>query len=161
MQRYDTYCGIYCGACEVINAIPDEEKKRVISLFENKVPNWHATPKQIKCSGCKPDDVFVNCAMCPIRPCAQSKGVDFCMDCAEFPCQIYTFLEMGSDQIPVLKHLKENIKNLEFIKDNGLEKWLADQENKWRCPQCGARFAWYMEKCKSCDHDLNGIKCEN
>jgi hypothetical protein len=34
MSRYDTYCGIYCGACEVMNAKTDDEKERVIHMFQ-------------------------------------------------------------------------------------------------------------------------------
>jgi hypothetical protein len=33
MNRYDSYCGIYCGACVIMNAKSDEEKASVIQSF--------------------------------------------------------------------------------------------------------------------------------
>jgi hypothetical protein len=44
-HRYDTYCGIYCGACEVIIKT-DEEKTRVMRMFE-VFSGWHATSDQV------------------------------------------------------------------------------------------------------------------
>lgn len=156
--RYDTYCGIYCGACEVMNAKTDEERARVIRMFEGALPGWHAAPDQVHCSGCKTENAFVNCRTCPIKSCARGKGVEFCFECSEFPCQIYSQLEMASDQIPVLKHIKASIKNQKEIKVNGVAKWLAAQEDKWKCPNCGTRFAWYTEECIGCKHNLKVIK---
>jgi hypothetical protein len=127
-------------------------------MFGSNIPGWQATPEQMHCSGCKTDDVFVNCGYCPIRPCARSKGVEFCIECIEFPCQIHHHIKMAADQIPVLKHLKAIVKNQEYIKTHGIEKWLDDQKAKWKCPQCGTRFAWYTEECTSCKRDLKGMK---
>jgi len=158
MNRYDSYCGIYCGACEVMNAKSDEEKARVMNLYDNQ-PGWpHPTPEQIHCSGCKTDDVFVNCSKCPFRSCAKSKEVEFCIECDEFPCEPYNQLETAAGQMPLLMHLKANTRNQEYIKANGVDKWLADQETKWKCPSCGVSFSWYAEECTSCKYSLKGIK---
>jgi hypothetical protein len=154
----DTYCGLYCGACEVVNATTNEEKSRVIGLFESQIPGWHATLEEMHCSGCKSDDVFVNCAKCPIRSCAKVKGIDFCHQCIEYPCDIHKFMRSASKQIPILRHVKAMELNQEFIRTRGVEEWLADQEAKWRCPECGSSFSWYREECLDCKKDLKGIK---
>ena len=156
--RYDTYCGLYCGACEVMHAKTDKAKARFIRMFESNIPGWRAAPEQVRCSGCKTDDVFVNCTKCPIRPCAKSKGVEFCFECGDFPCQIYEHLKTATEQIPVLRHLKVIVKNHEYIRTHGVEKWLIAQKTKWECPRCGAPFAWYTEECAGCRHNLKGIK---
>lgn len=43
--------------------------------------------------------------------------------------------------------------NLEFIKKNGLEKWLETQKREWSCTRCGHRVYWYQKKC-SCGQEL-------
>jgi hypothetical protein len=45
--------------------------------------------------------------------------------------------------------------NLEYIKDNGLEKWLEAQKKEWICRSCGAETEWYQKVC-SCGRDLKG-----
>ena len=43
--------------------------------------------------------------------------------------------------------------NLERIKENGLEEWLAAQERQWSCSGCGAHVNWYQRTC-SCGQEL-------
>ena len=157
-MRYDSYCGLYCGACEVINARTDADKERVIQIFEKNIPDWQATPEEMHCSGCKSEDVFVNCAKCPIRSCAQGRRVEFCHECCEYPCMIHTYFKMGAVQIPVLKHIAILERNQAFIKRQGVQKWLEDQEKKWKCPQCGNPFSWYSEQCCDCGRSFLGSK---
>lgn len=148
MDRYDTYCGLYCGACEIINAETAEDRERVGEF-------WGAQPEQVHCTGCKTDTVFIHCEHCPIRICAQDKSVDFCLDCGEYPCAIY---EEGKEIIEYLPHLKATVINQKYIRKHGVERWLVDQKSKWECPECESRFAWYTEECRNCGKDLKGLK---
>ena len=34
---YDLYCGLYCGACEVMNAETNEDKARVGEIFIGQI----------------------------------------------------------------------------------------------------------------------------
>jgi len=156
--RCDTYCGLYCGACEIVNARTEEQKQKVIHMFESNIPGWQASPDQMRCSGCKTEDLFINCSKCPIRPCARGKGVEFCHECADFPCAYHKYLIAASETVPVLRHIKAIEKNQKYIRNHGLGAWLNEQEEKWKCPICGARFSWYTELCSHCGHDLKGIK---
>ena len=45
--------------------------------------------------------------------------------------------------------------NLEFIKENGPEKWLEAQKEEWMCRSCGAEIKWYQKVC-ACGRDLGG-----
>jgi hypothetical protein len=45
--------------------------------------------------------------------------------------------------------------NLEYIKENGLEKWLQAQKEEWTCRSCGAEIKWYQKVC-ACGCDLGG-----
>lgn len=146
--RYDAYCGLYCGACEIINAETEQDKERVAKM-------WGSSPDQVNCRGCKTDTLFIHCGKCKIRNCALGRGVEFCFECDDYPCNIY---EEGKGIVEQLPHLKAMVVNQKHIKDNGLEKWLDDQKAKWACPQCGAIFAWYTQVCKNCHTDLRGVK---
>ena len=150
--RRDTYCGLYCGACEIVNAKTDEQKHRVIQMFESCIPDWQASLDQMQCSGCKTEDVFVNCGKCPIRPCARAKGVEFCHECAGYPCMMHTLLQAASGQMPVLRHVKAIEMNQKYIREHGPDAWLHDQEEKWTCPNCGRQFSWYTDLCAQCGH---------
>ena len=156
--RKDTYCGLYCGACEIENARTEDQQKKVIQTFESNLPGWHATLDQMHCSGCKSDDVFVNCAKCPIRRCARERGIEFCYQCSDYPCQTHTFLQAASGQVPILRHIKAIETNQAYICEHGVDAWLQDQEQRWSCPHCGSPFSWYTDSCGQCMHDLKGIK---
>ena len=146
--RNDAYCGLYCGACEIVNAQTEQDKARVAKM-------WGSTIEQVNCLGCKTDSLFIHCGNCKIRNCARQKGVEFCIECDEYPCAIY---EEGKGIIEQLPHLKATVVNQKYIKANGLEKWLDAQKTKWACPECGKRFAWYTQECRKCGQDLRGIK---
>ena len=76
--KYDTYCGLYCGACDIMAAF----KK---STVENTKPQWEDLPVEFRknipagkaadiiCYGCKSDTVFIGCSKCLIRKCAKKK----------------------------------------------------------------------------------------
>ena len=44
--------------------------------------------------------------------------------------------------------------NLETVRTHGVERWLAEQAERWRCPECGAPFSWYAETCGGCGRGL-------
>lgn len=147
-HRYDAYCGLYCGACEIVNAQTAEDKRRVGEV-------WGADPEQVHCAGCKTDTLFIHCHKCPIRTCAQDKGIEFCFECSDYPCNIY---EEGREIVEQLPHLKATVINQKFIKEYGVKRWLVEQKEKWECPQCRSPFAWYTQECRDCGKNLNGIK---
>jgi hypothetical protein len=37
--------------------------------------------------------------------------------------------------------------NLEYIKKNGIEKWLLAQQQEWSCKSCAAAIHWYQKEC--------------
>ena len=88
----DSYCGLYCGACEVQLAykrgVKSEELpiwEDIPEIFKNNIPTGNTD--EIKCFGCKTETVFGGCAKCRIRKCAKDKmKVEFCFECRKFPC---------------------------------------------------------------------------
>lgn len=146
--RYDSYCGLYCGACPVLVANQKDE-------VEKTAKEWKMKPEEIKCSGCKTDTNSVFCIDCEIKHCAEKQKVEFCFVCDEFPCSRIT--EFRNDECA---HHSVVLKNLRIIKENSLENWLAEQKQRWLCSNCGELFCWYDKTCKKCGNKLYNCKEE-
>ncbi len=142
--NYDSFCGNYCGACEILNAYKNNSGNEIAAL-------WGASPEEIKCLGCKTGTVFSRCNLCGIRKCAMERGVEHCVVCEEFPCKILT---SGESLVERLPHLKAIPKNMHTIKEKGTAYWLEEQERIWKCPDCGTPFTWYKETCSGCGRDI-------
>ena len=165
--RYDTYCGLYCGACDILCACRD-------GLESGRAPQWADLPErfrgqlrraEVKCRGCKSDDPFAGCAGCPIRRCARKKGIaGTCRDCGKYPCMIYLLFKLVWKVRKLdrkLPHWKAAPGNLKAIKTSGVERWLAEQKIKWQCPDCGTGFTWYRDKCGKCGREVGSLKDYN
>ncbi len=116
-------CGIFCPSCELYIATQenDLEKVKAYAIRAGQ------TVEETLCDGCRSERLNLHCRMCQFRTCSEEKGIDFCSECAEFPCEALR-------QFSTLKpHLKGIIKSLELIRDKGLETWwekmLEEQNN--------------------------------
>jgi len=136
--RYDTYCGLYCGACDTMLA---NENGTVTSLARS----WKREPEDLICYGCKSSRVAKWCEKCGIRVCAIEKHVENCGDCTDFPCP--RLQQFATDRSP---HHHAVIENSKEAKRTGIQGWLEQQRVRWTCPQCGTRFSWYKRKCATC-----------
>lgn len=145
--RYDTYCGLYCGACEVLIANKNGEVEKLAKA-------WNMKTKELRCHGCKTETTASFCATCDVKKCAENKKVDFCFQCNEYPCA--RLVEFKNDKYP---HHSVVLKNLDSIREKGINKWLEEQETRWSCPGCGMKFSWYDKVCKKCGEKL--YSCED
>ena len=134
-KRFVGYCGDYCPTCDwhlgkirnVAQQLLDlTEKHRELGYiaenwktcnFEELLKGLDWLSKDVYCRGgcCRAGDGWSDC---PIRKCCIEKGVDFCYECAKFPCQ--TLKEHPLFGL-------EYIKCLEEIRDTGLEEWIGKQ----------------------------------
>lgn len=162
--RYDTYCGLYCGACDILLAY----KKGV---EQGKTPEWNDFPAQIQqhiphgqiiCHGCKSDTVFVGCSKCPIRKCARKHPeIETCLDCKKYPCLIHKIakwvirFQKLEQKLP---HVKIKAHNLQTIRQKGMAAWLAEQQQIWVCLDCQTNFSWYQPQCKQCGKEIASLK---
>jgi len=108
-------CGLPCFECMFFLANSDEEKRQ-------KIAHVHGIPfEQASCKGCRNEKgkCGINPMPCRVYPCAEEKGVTFCYECSDFPCD---FLHPYADQAATKAH---NLKifNLCLIKKLGLEEW--------------------------------------
>ena len=107
--RYDTYCGLYCGACELLNAFRDGKQEKQAKL-------WNMKPEDIRCFGCKSSDPSSWCKKCNFKECAQSKNLEFCFECEEYPC-----LMLSDFQADQAVHHSSVLRNSDRIKEIGIE----------------------------------------
>ena len=103
------------------------------------------------CIGCRPRDK--KCAFLKKRCDLLLNGkVRYCYDCEDFPCErlshidnrYRTFFRMSM------------IENLEFIKKNGVKKFIIKEKDRWKCPKCGGIICCHNGICFDCE--LNRLK---
>ncbi|MBN1566296.1 MAG: DUF3795 domain-containing protein [Acidobacteria bacterium] len=127
-------CGMNCSVCVAYLAMKNDLKKKGFS--------------RSYCAGCRPRGK--NCAFMKKKCEKLGEGlIQFCYKCENFPCQRLKHL----DKRYRTKYHLSMIENLNFIKANGMEKFLAREEAKWRCPQCGGTISCHVGLCLQCSLD--------
>ena len=136
MQKYMTYCGLYCGACSSM-LLHDQ------SQGEPNLPTSDIDPEETACPGCCSPGL----ENCEFVACNLAHGTESCAFCPEFPCAMITNFQTDewAHHIVVLDNLKR-------IKAIGIEAWLEEQKKYWTCKQCGNRTHWYQTECQNCGH---------
>ena len=148
-------CGLYCGVCAIHIAYRDNNEKfkeRLIKLYQGAfsekgvLPNSeNMTPADIKCDGCLSGNLFMHCQQCEIRTCTQEKGYEGCHQCIDFPCEHIQNFSMTIGKKVILRAIP-------YWREVGTEKWIADEEARYICPECGNvlfRGAGRCNKCKT------------
>jgi hypothetical protein len=154
-------CGLYCGVCAVYLAHRDNNvkfKERLAGMYRGGVSGKGALPnsenltaEDIRCRGCLSDDRFLHCRQCEIRACAQEKGYAGCHQCSEFPCSFI-------DNFPMTVGRKVILRAIPYWREVGTEKWIADEEARYVCPECGNKLFRGVVVCNQCKTkvDLDG-----
>jgi hypothetical protein len=128
-------CGMNCGLCFAYQAEKYDLKKKG---FNRKY-----------CPGCRPRGK--NCLHMKDQCKLVGKGLLlFCYECADFPCKRLKNL----DKRYSTKYHLSMIDNLQQIKEQGLESFLADQVSKWLCPDCGEPLCCHNGLCLNCQLDV-------
>ena len=122
-------CGMNCGICIGYFGYATNGRKR----------------KNI-CEGCRIRDK--NCAFIK-KQCEKlsKKEVEYCFECEDFPCENLEKLDKCYQE----KYDMSMIKNLEFIKENGINLFLKQQGEKYKCPNCGGVICVHNKKCYNCE----------
>lgn len=154
---YESYCSMYCGACSIMKAYQTGVKDPFAEF-------WVESGAELKCHGCKSDAVFEGCAefggcaTCTMRTCAREKAVERCLTCPDFPCAMYQPSEKSQIATEMLPHLNTIRLNMMTIINKGMEAFLKEQEEQWKCPDCQTDFSWYTTHCSKCGKDLGYLK---
>lgn len=112
-------CGMDCFNCPIFEANLTEEMKPVIAQ------RFGIPADKLACKGCRIEGGCRIHAECKTLDCVREKGVEFCHECADFPCRRLQPMVDGADRYP------HNMKvyNLCRIANVGVDRW-AEQESK-------------------------------
>lgn len=127
-------CGMNCAICSAYLAYRHDVKSRGI-----RMPY---------CAGCRPRDK--KCAFLKKRCELLMNGqVEYCHECGDFPCINLERLDRNYR----VKYRMSMIENLEFIKGSGVKRFVAEQEERWKCPKCGGVVCCHNGICFDCEMD--------
>ncbi len=127
-------CGMNCAICSGYLASKNDLKSKGVK-----------TPY---CIGCRPRDK--QCAFLRKRCDLILYGkVKYCYECPDFPCRNLRHID---------RRYRENyrmsmIENLDYIRDNGIGRFLKKEEEKWICPECGETICCHNGICFNCGLD--------
>jgi hypothetical protein len=115
-KKLAAVCGLFCPTCSLfIGTIEDETRLQTISK------RFQFPPEELKGHGCRSEKRGLYCRKyCKITKCAAEKGIDFCGECPEYPCND---LKTFQGQMP---HRIELWESQERIKKVGYNKWYAE-----------------------------------
>jgi hypothetical protein len=120
-------CGKDCFNCPLY--IGEENRENRENFFKSR----NIPLDKFQCPGCRENngycpglEVLGIDPNCKTFKCIQSKGVEFCYECDEFPCFRLQPVADRSDRVPhALK-----VYNLCMIKRMGVEKWAREHSKK-------------------------------
>lgn len=133
-------CGLYCGSCEIYRACKDDDFETLAGFGKE----LNMPLDEVVCDGCRTEKTMFWCPDCEIKGCCEERGVSFCFECRDFPC---IALVEFQEQAP---HHSECIGNLEMMADVGIQSWLEEQDERWRCSLCKTKISYYTERCPNC-----------
>lgn len=137
-------CGAYCGACPVYRAWADQDTPRLEALA-------HAlgtTTDRLMCTGCRTPATFCFGGDCEIKTCAQERGIAFCPECSEYPCERIQRFDAGAPYHAAMR------RDAAQLRGGGVSAWLREQDRRWRCSGCGAKVPAGSEACPACGRTL-------
>ena len=132
-------CGLYCGVCGILIAHRDNNEK-----FKERLSGvYGCRPEDIVCQGCKADERFKFCRVCPIRDCTEGRGIQGCHECDDFPCDFINNFPMPVGKKVMLRAIPE-------WREKGTEKWVRDEELRYVCHHCGKKLFRGAKRCRVC-----------
>ncbi len=128
-------CGMNCGICGAYLGMKNDIKSKGI--------------KSTYCHGCLPRGK--GCTINKSGGCMKlmNLGVRFCYECEKFPCDA----NQRWDKAYRRMYHTSPIENLKYIKENGMEQFLKQQQEKWKCRHCGGVISCHNGICYTCGLD--------
>lgn len=134
------YCGLYCAACPQYRAAQMAGEGESSDNF---------------CYGCKSSGVGPGwCSTCSLKACAREKGIEFCFQCASYPCDNLDRFKNDA-HYPYHGEIYDYMRS---IKDKGEAVWLKEMNSRWSCHTCGNSYGWWDQACSHCGSKTLGYK---
>ncbi len=134
--------GLYCEACTLFIATK-EDPARLKGLAER----FQISEEAMRCRGCRSDRRGPYCEICKMFACAAERGIDFCVQCTEYPCND---LKRFQSERP---HRIELWDDLERIGEIGYKNWLQEINANYTWPQCRSINSAYDLRCRKCGEE--------
>ena len=138
-KKLAAVCGLFCPACGIfISQRESLEERRKIA------ENLEVSGEALRCDGCRAENRFVYCDTCSMAACAGEKGLDYCIECDEYPCTTLKEFQAAMPHRIELWHTQVRIKEV------GYEKWFEEMLEHYSCPQCNTINSAYHLACRKC-----------
>jgi hypothetical protein len=142
-KRLAAVCGLFCPACHAFIATR-ENPERLASMARR----YDRTIEDLQCDGCRSAKRCFFCReKCVMMKCASQKGIDFCGECKEYPCQDLKEFQAAAP------HRIELWKSQSRIKEVGYERWYAEMIELYSCPACRTINSAYDLTCSKCGQE--------
>ena len=127
-------CGLDCFNCAVYRASTDEKVREMVAARLG-IPLESAA-----CPGCRAASGapahFCGSGPCKVWRCISQKGLSFCFECADFPCDA---LHPYADKAAERPH-NTKVFNLCLMKRMGVERWAEEKAASVRKTYYEAKF---------------------
>jgi hypothetical protein len=134
-------CGMNCAVCSRFLALKNNLRSKSVNMAY--------------CTGCRTRNR--NCAFLKKRcPKLLTGEITFCFECKDFPCNRLKTIDARYQD----RYKMSWIENLNFIKENGMTKFLEKQEKTWKCPNCGESICCHNGICFNCGLEKLKLKKE-
>jgi hypothetical protein len=141
-KKLAAVCGLYCGACSwFISTHEDPERLRRLAA------QIGYSEEESRCHGCRSGKRLPYCGKCKMFACAVERGIDFCIQCEEYPCDDLKQFQLA------MPHRIELWANLERVKAVGHRQWLQEIRTSYTCPRCRTVNSAYDLKCRKCGEE--------
>lgn len=138
-KRTSAVCGLFCQSCAVYIATKEEPER-----LKNIAQTLNQTVEESRCEGCRANVKSLHCKTCETVSCASQRGVEFCSECEDYPCEA---LKEFQAKMP---HRKELWDSLQKIKEHGYERWYYDMIEHYLCLECHTLNSAYDVACRKC-----------
>ena len=102
------------------------------------------------CPGCRnlKEEMPVSISRCIIRNCdlIKTKKAEYCYECPVYPCKRLKNLDLRYRT----KYNMSEIANLEFIKKEGIAKFIEQEKIRWTCTECSSTINVHLGTCSKC-----------
>ena len=120
-QQMTAPCGLDCFNCPMYLACENEELRKKIA------ENLGIPSEKAMCHGCRNEHGTIEAlnmtGKCSVYQCTTARGVSFCFECPDFPCDN---LHPYADRASEVPH-NTKVFNLCLIKKMGLESWAKNK----------------------------------
>ena len=139
-KRLAAVCGLFCPACSILIGTREDPQRLEILARRFQLP-----VEKLQCNGCRSEKRCFYCeSKCIMTACAAAKGVDFCGECAEYPCKELTAFQAA------MPHRIELWRSQSRIKEVGYERWYTEMIEHYSCSQCETLNSAYDIACRKC-----------